>query len=226
MKSKETPQSFTYQVIAHGKIIHAGNVPVTDSKPNVIMFNATFDLFPKATIIVYYFKNDDIVSTSTEIPIDEDLNNFVKLKLSSSETQPGKDVNIDVITKPHSHVGLVGVDQSVLLMKKNESLSKEDVINEMNEYHQQVSDAENPNPTGESKREYADEYFKPFKNNDVILFTNAKKYLKIDPQTIYFSSPVNYSPHYLYEEIPQNSFIWILIFRFLFVDFLSRTMLT
>lgn len=64
----------------------------------------------------------------------DDLNNFVKVKLSASETQPGQNVSIDVITHPDSYVGLIGIDQSVLLLKKNDGLTKEDVFNEMNSY--------------------------------------------------------------------------------------------
>lgn len=174
VQSSSLLRNFTYQVVAHGKVIYAENVDVPDRNYHVFKFMATFDLVPKATVIVYRFKNDEIVATKTDITIDEDLNNFVKLKLSKTEVQPGKEINIDVITKAASHVGLVGVDQSVLLLKKNTGLTKEDAMGEMNEYQRHFYEIEN-GPWSVERRRYINDYFSYFEQSDVILFTNAKQ---------------------------------------------------
>lgn len=99
---------------------------------------ASFDLLPTAHLIVYYFKNDDIISNKIDIDIRENLNNFIKVKLSDATVQPGQSVNIDITTKPKSYVGLLGVDQSVLLMKKNNDLTTEDAWNEREMYQYQL----------------------------------------------------------------------------------------
>lgn len=39
------------------------------------------------------------------------------------ETQPGNNVDITIRTKPNSYVGLLGVDQSVLLLRSGNDLS-------------------------------------------------------------------------------------------------------
>lgn len=174
VQSSHLLQNFTYQLVGHGRLIHAENVAVPDRKYHVFKFKATFDLVPKATLIVYRFKNNDIVATKTDITIDEDLNNFVKLKLSKTETQPGKDVNIDVITNPDSFVGLVGVDQSVLLLKKNEGLTKEDAWYEINDYQNHFYES-GIGSWSVMPRSYSNDYFRPFEQSDLILFTNAKQ---------------------------------------------------
>lgn len=187
VQSSHLLQNFTYQVIGHGKVIYAGNVAVPDRTYHVFRFRATFELVPKATVIVYRFKNDEIVATKTEVSIEDDLNNFVKLKLSTTETQPGKDINIDVYTNPESYVGLVGVDQSVLLLKKNEGLSKEDAFREMEEYQRHFHDNQYGSWSVEP-RQYINDYFRPFEYSDLILFTNAKQDIYRYVQRVYNQS--------------------------------------
>ncbi|XP_031634654.1 CD109 antigen-like, partial [Contarinia nasturtii] len=174
VQSSHQLQNFTYQVIGHGKLIYAENVAVPDRKYHVFKFKATFDLVPKATLIVYRVKNGEIVATRNEISIEDDLNNFVKLKLSEDETQPGKDISIDVITNPDSYVGLVGVDQSVLLLKKNDGLTKQEAFDEMNNYQNKFYPTEFGAWSVEP-RQYINDYFRPFEYSDFILFTNAKQ---------------------------------------------------
>lgn len=185
VQSSHLLQNFTYQVIGHGKVIYAENVAVPNRNYHVFKFKATFELVPKATLIVYRFKDGEIVATKTDVTIDDDLNNFVKLKLSTTETQPGKDVNIDIITNAESYVGLVGVDQSVLLLKKNEGLTKDDALREMEDYQNHFHSTES-GPWSVEPRSYLNDYFRPFEHSNVILFTNAEHEISRNPS--YYSS--------------------------------------
>ncbi|XP_031631360.1 CD109 antigen-like [Contarinia nasturtii] len=174
VKSKRLLQHFTYQVIGNGRLIYAENVVVPNRTDHVIKFKATFDLVPKATLIVYRVENSDIIATKNEISIDDDLNNFVKLKLSTTETQPSTNVSIDVSTNAESYVGLVGVDQSVLLLKKNFGLTKQDAFDEIISFQKNL----HPTKTGPwnvKSPKYLNEYFRPFEHTNLILFTNAKQ---------------------------------------------------
>lgn len=174
VQSNVEMKNFTYQVVAHGKIVHAGNVAVPDRTYHVIKFNATFAMAPRAKIIVYRFKDNDIIAANTEIQVDEQLNNFVKVKLSKNEAQPGNEIAIDIITNPSSYVGLFGVDQSVLLLKENKGITKEDAFESTNDYDRRFhSVAEGPWTV--PYRYYNQHYFNHFRNSDVIFFTNAKQ---------------------------------------------------
>lgn len=123
---------------------------------------------PRLEIIVYRFKGDELLAAKTEIELTDDLNNFLKIKLPSKQVSPGQNVSIDVITKADSYVGLLGVDQSVLLLKKNDALTKDEAFNELGSYqtqHHPIDDIS-----------YSGRYFgTDFVWNNVILFTNAKK---------------------------------------------------
>lgn len=168
-------QNFTYQVVAHGKVIYAENVDVPNRNYHVFKFMATFDLVPEANIIVYRFHNGEFVSTTTRIEIEEDLNNFLKLKLSKNEVKPGSEVNIDVITNAASHVGLMGVDQSVLLLKKNKGLTRQDAVSEMNDYQNHFYDVGEGTWSVLNRRSYYINTINTFDMNNVIFFSNGLK---------------------------------------------------
>ena len=48
----------------------------------------------------------------------------VKINTNLEETQPGTDVELTVEAKPNSYVGILGVDQSVLLLKSGNDITE------------------------------------------------------------------------------------------------------
>lgn len=52
----------------------------------------------------------------------------VDLEVNPMETQPGNNVDITIRTKPNSYVGVLGVDQSVLLLRSGNDLSLVDEL--------------------------------------------------------------------------------------------------
>lgn len=59
--------------------------------------------------------------------------------MSTKQARPGQEVDITVISKPNSYVGLLGVDQSVLLLRKGNDLDKSQIFNELDEYSRKQS---------------------------------------------------------------------------------------
>lgn len=119
VQTTETVKELFYQVLGRGDIIVSGAVQVPNAKSSTFKFLATFAMVPKAQLVVYYIRADgELVSDRIDIPFSSDLANFVKLDVSKSQAKPGDEVQITVSTKPNSYVGLLGVDQSVLLLKK------------------------------------------------------------------------------------------------------------
>lgn len=153
---------FTYQIVSQGKLIHSDSVEVPERKYHVFSFLATFDLTPRAHLIVYYFKDDDIISSKIDIEIRDALQNFVKLKLSSPRVAPGDVVSIDVTSNPRSYIGLMGVDQSVLLLKKNPDVTVASAFNERELYQYQFHDKMN-SEYGTYTPYYFNNYFGDFR---------------------------------------------------------------
>lgn len=174
IQSIDILQHFTYQIISQGRLIYSDSLDVPQRNYHVFSFLASFDLLPTAHLIVYYFKNDDIISTKIDIDIRENLNNFIKIKLSDTRVQPGDSINIDITTKPKSFIGLLGVDQSVLLLKKNHDLSINDAWNERELYQYQFHERNSKSNIGHSPYFY-NKYWGDFQSTRMILFTNARQ---------------------------------------------------
>lgn len=51
----------------------------------------------------------------------------VSVRFSTAVSKPGQDVNVTVKASPYSQVGLLAVDKSVLLLKKDNDFSVEQV---------------------------------------------------------------------------------------------------
>ncbi|XP_063696587.1 CD109 antigen-like isoform X3 [Culicoides brevitarsis] len=178
VQTTEVIRECFYQVLGRGDIIASGAVTVPNAKTATFKFLATFAMVPKAQLVVYYIRPEDgeMVSDRVEIVFSSDLANFVRLDVSKAETRPGDEVQITVSTKPNSFVGLLGVDQSVLLLKKGNDLSKDAVFDELSKY-----DSNNNRwggPWGRFKRDilypWERERYEHFESAGMVILTNTK----------------------------------------------------
>lgn len=58
----------------------------------------------------------------------------VDVSLNPGTTEPGRDVELRLQSKPNSYIGLLAVDQSVLLLRQGNDISAEDVEAELRSY--------------------------------------------------------------------------------------------
>uniref|UniRef100_A0A1S4J5W0 CD109 antigen n=1 Tax=Culex quinquefasciatus TaxID=7176 RepID=A0A1S4J5W0_CULQU len=127
---------FSYQVLGRGDVIVGGTIPVPDRTLHTFRFPASFAMVPRAKLVVSFVQDDgELVSDNVEIEFGNDLQNFV-ITLSKAESKPGEDVDIVVNTNPDSYVGLLGVDQSVLLLKSGNDITSGQVFDELKMYEQ------------------------------------------------------------------------------------------
>ncbi|XP_053692791.1 thioester-containing protein 1 allele R1-like isoform X3 [Sabethes cyaneus] len=128
---------FNYQVLGRGDIIIGGTINVPELRSHTFRFPASFAMVPRARLVVYFIQDDgELVSDAVDIEFGNDLQNFLKVSLSQSESKPGEQVNITISTNPDSYVGLLGVDQSVLLLKSGNDITKDKVFDELKMYEQ------------------------------------------------------------------------------------------
>uniref|UniRef100_A0A6E8VV12 CD109 antigen n=1 Tax=Anopheles coluzzii TaxID=1518534 RepID=A0A6E8VV12_ANOCL len=128
---------FTYQLLGRGDVLLSNTIAVPESKTQSFKFPATFAMVPRAKLVVYYIaSNGDMVSDSKVITFDSELQNFMKVSLSKEQSKPGQDVEISISTNPDSYVGLLGVDQSVLLLKSGNDITKQQVFSELEKYEE------------------------------------------------------------------------------------------
>lgn len=89
----------------------------------------------------------------------------------SDQGKPGEQVSITVSTKPNSYVGLLGVDQSVLLLKKGNDLEKSAVFEELGKFNVR---------TRWERRFYGSYYgsYSDFDSSGAAIITNAKEEIR------------------------------------------------
>jgi CD109 antigen len=141
VKVTEPIKYIYYQVIGKGGVLasHRKNLP--NSKVFVFRFWATFPMVPEAVLVIYYYRPDgEIIADRVTLKFENRLDNYVgktftyymkfisnyfltnqaDIKLSATQLEPGKSVGITVDSKCNSYIGLLGIDQSVKLLKSGE----------------------------------------------------------------------------------------------------------
>ncbi|KAJ6642136.1 CD109 antigen [Pseudolycoriella hygida] len=135
--SSPQPLSYiNYLLTSRGKLISSVRDDVWNQDTFTIEFIATFEMVPSVKLVAYYLlSSGEVVSTNIDIPV-TGLNNFVDVRTSAAEKQPGEKVDIYVSSKASSTVCLLGVDQSVILLKSGNDIVHSDVYSELRGFNQ------------------------------------------------------------------------------------------
>ncbi|KAL1124405.1 hypothetical protein AAG570_001034, partial [Ranatra chinensis] len=126
----------SYQVLGRGDVIVANTVNVQNGARTASWrFLATYAMAPTAHVIVQYVRDDgEVVADALDIELAGVLQNYVNVDVNPSETEPGANVELKIETKPNSYIGLLGIDQSVLLLKSGNDIVRDDVLSELRSY--------------------------------------------------------------------------------------------
>lgn len=167
ISSTEPMQQVTCQCIARGDIIWALSRDAKNATR--FEFEAKVDrrMAPEARILCFYIRpdNKEIIADSIKFPVSGLIRNAVKLSTSRSEARPGQEVEVDVLTKPNSLVGVLGIDQSVLLLRSGNDITKQDIDKEIKSYQ---GSSENSFPSSNTES--------LFGSSDVVIITNNLVY--------------------------------------------------
>ncbi|KMY88821.1 CD109 antigen isoform X3 [Drosophila simulans] len=125
---------FVYTIVARGNVILSDYVDVPDGKKTfTVKFTPTFSMVPKATIYVHYVVNNDLQFEEKTIDFEKEFSNSIDIS-APTNAKPSEEVKLRIKTDADSFVGLLGVDQSVLLLKSGNDLSQDDIFNSLNKY--------------------------------------------------------------------------------------------
>lgn len=128
-------KSLTYQVLGRGDIIDTNTVEIDDKKEHTFKFLATFAMVPKAKVLIFFIREDgEFVFESVDVTFPAAFQNPVKIDLSTTKAKPGAELDLTITTKPNSFVGLLGVDQSVLLLKKGNDLDQDAIFADLSKF--------------------------------------------------------------------------------------------
>lgn len=177
--------SYTYLIIGRGKILETKTItPAFDDSDDSeyihrFSFLPNFDYAPKATVIVYCVRNELIVSTSLYVELYDDFKNFIDLNVSSDKAKPGDVVDVKVTSNSKSYIGLLGIDQSVLLLRGGNDLARDEIWNELEMFHSNVKIRSHCH--GQKKKKTM-----PFYHNEWNDFAVSSFFKQIPCETIFF----------------------------------------
>uniref|UniRef100_A0A4Y0BNW4 TEP1-F n=1 Tax=Anopheles funestus TaxID=62324 RepID=A0A4Y0BNW4_ANOFN len=128
-------QFVAYTLLARGELLVGGAVEGSDNKTISITIPSTYCMVPRAKLLVHYISTAGyIVSSYAKVKFEKLFENKIHLNLSKDELKPGEPLDIDVQTEEGSFVGLLAVDQSVLLLKSGNDISSEQIEQELEKY--------------------------------------------------------------------------------------------
>ena len=144
VNATEPLKDVVYEVMAKGDIVLARSIRQSSPSAASSLSGNSFELTipithrmaPKARLLVYYVReeNQEVVADALNFKVEGVFKTPVLLSSNVNQTKPGGRVEVTVATKPSAYVGLLGIDQSVLLLKSGNDLTQEDVMEELESY--------------------------------------------------------------------------------------------
>lgn len=131
--SSEVLKRYTYVLLSRKKVIESKTVSLPDNESSTHTFSFTphIDMTPAVNVLVYIAKNDTIWSAKRKIDLKGEFHNFISLSLSTKQVRPGQDIDISIKTNPKSYVGMLGIDESLLLLKSGNDIDRNEVLEKM-----------------------------------------------------------------------------------------------
>nr|BAR45594.1 thioester-containing protein 1 [Niponia nodulosa] len=125
-----------YEVVARGKIVASGSFKFDkDAKSHSFPLNLTQDMAPRVRVVAYHVSScGEVVADSLDFTVDGVFQTPVALHTSENRTKPGAPMEVTVSTLPNATVGLLAIDQSVLLLKTGNDLNRNEIVNDLNDY--------------------------------------------------------------------------------------------
>ncbi|KAH8412667.1 hypothetical protein KR009_004419 [Drosophila setifemur] len=161
LNSSRPLKYFVYNIVGRGNILETKRVELAEPQTvyNVTL-KPTFLTAPQGKIYFYYVdETGEFRYAEDSFSVEVELQNKIEIK-APEEVKPGADVELEIRTPVKSFVGLLAVDQSVLLLGSNNDLTKDSFNWRLNGY-----DTSTPWQGGYS-------YF-PGERTGVVTMTNA-----------------------------------------------------
>ncbi|KAH8405167.1 hypothetical protein KR222_007055, partial [Zaprionus bogoriensis] len=116
---------FVYNIVGRGNLLKTERVVLDEpQKEYNITLKPTFFTAPHGRIYAYYVdETGEFRYAEDSFHVEVELQNQIEIK-APAEVKPGEEVALEITTAPKSFVGLIAVDQSVLLLGSNNDLNK------------------------------------------------------------------------------------------------------
>jgi Alpha-2-macroglobulin bait region domain len=153
--SKHEMTYLSCRIFACNQLVDYLMFPVSNEKTFKFEIVASHKMFPKAHIVVFYINDEGfMISDKVTINFEKELSNSVgvlnfifyfycsinlskqlNLQISKTKVKPGEDLEISLTGRPNSFVGLLGIDQSILFLKKGNDIQPSTILEELEKFH-------------------------------------------------------------------------------------------
>ncbi|XP_073826182.1 thioester-containing protein 1 allele R1-like [Musca autumnalis] len=125
---------FFYTIMSRGKIVRHEYVKVGDNKKQYeLKIQPTFEMAPKAKIFAYLIDDGEMKSYTVTLNVPGTFQN--KLVITGPPAANVSDeITLNIETEPDSFVGLLAIDQSVLLLKSGNDLNGKEIYNNLDKF--------------------------------------------------------------------------------------------
>jgi CD109 antigen len=191
--SKHEMTYLSCRIFACNQLVDYLMFPVSNEKTFKFEIVASHKMFPKAHIVVFYINDEGfMISDKVTINFEKELSNSVgvlnfifyfycsinlskqlNLQISKTKVKPGEDLEISLTGRPNSFVGLLGIDQSILFLKKGNDIEPSTILEELEKFHK-------PNVYNYCQTICDNDCFDHFDNSDALILTNLKNKPFID----------------------------------------------
>ncbi|PIC54696.1 hypothetical protein B9Z55_003841 [Caenorhabditis nigoni] len=135
LKATQPLSTITYQVMSRSNIVVSQQMAV-NAEHATISFQATANMAPKSRLIVYAIieNSQEVLVDALDFKVEGIFQNQVALSIDKQAVEPGQNVKFKVTSDKNSFVGLLVVDQSVLLLKTGNDITREKVEADLENY--------------------------------------------------------------------------------------------
>uniref|UniRef100_A0A1A9VUW4 TEP1-F n=1 Tax=Glossina austeni TaxID=7395 RepID=A0A1A9VUW4_GLOAU len=131
VKAPDVINHLIYAVVSHGTILQIADISLPRPQQFYkVTFRATFEMMPTANLFVYYVDEFDLKFQEITVELLPEFENKIEIT-GPLQATPGQEVSLEIKTDPNSYIGLLGVDQSMLLLKSGNDLEFDAILNDL-----------------------------------------------------------------------------------------------
>lgn len=177
VSSRHQLDVISYVITSRQKIYETKTVrvPLDAEKVYRFTFVPTFEMRPRVNVIIYCMEGSHLLSKRISIDLKKSLANRIELSAERIDAASNGTFDINVRSVANALVGLVGVNQSTLLLGRGNDLTNDELWNQMDAFHTEISlNRFRHIPATRRNRPKYVNYFDAFNDAGLILFTNAQ----------------------------------------------------
>ncbi|OWF38066.1 CD109 antigen-like [Mizuhopecten yessoensis] len=138
LKSTQKMSLVEFQILSKSVLVENGHVDGKRKKSATFSVKLTHLMAPRSTLIVYFVRPDgEVVTDSISINVDGLFRNDASLKFNKKKTKPNTRVQLKLKASPGSEMHVLAIDKRVLLLKKGNDITQDDVQDEIQLFNSQ-----------------------------------------------------------------------------------------